>query len=69
MKEFFQKKAVIIVESIVIALAGAGLIIAGTTVEQVQQIPALAAGVLASIEALITMIQGLTQHSGNSNDQ
>lgn len=63
MKEFFQKKAVIIVESIVIALAGAGLIIAGTTVEQVQQIPALAAGVLASIESIITFIQGLTAKS------
>ena len=58
-KEFFEKKTVKIVESVVIAMGSAGLILGGLTVDTVQTIPTLTAGVLVAVEALITFIQGL----------
>lgn len=60
-KAFFSNKITIIVEGIVIALSATGLILAGTDVIDIQQIPADTLGVVAAVEALITLIQGLTK--------
>lgn len=60
-KEFFEKKPVKIVEAILIALSAAGLIIGGVNAEEiVPKITTATVGVLVTIEALITLIQGLT---------
>lgn len=59
-KAFFEKKVVKIVEAVVIAVASAGLIIGGITVETVAKIPAVTGGIIVAIEALITFIQAIT---------
>lgn len=60
-KAFFQKKIVKIIEGIVIAVAAAGLTISGVkATETVPQITTVTVGVLTAIEALITLIQGIT---------
>lgn len=59
-KAFFETKTVKIVESVVIALGAAGLLIGGLTIDQVEKIPTVTAGVVVAVEALITLIQGLT---------
>lgn len=61
MKEFFSKKPVIIVEGVVIAAAAAGLLIAGTSAEDIAKVPSCVAGILAAIESLITLVQGFTK--------
>lgn len=58
---FFQKKVVKIVEAVLIALAAAGLVIGGVNAsEVVPKITTTTVGVLVAIEALITLIQGIT---------
>lgn len=59
-KEFFQNKIVKIVEGVVIALASAGLILGGVSVDTIAKTPVLVLGVLTAIEAVITLIQGFT---------
>jgi len=61
-KAFFENKVTIIVESVVIALAAAGLFIGGVNAEETAKSIAFDVGaVLAAIEALITFIQGITK--------
>lgn len=60
-KEFFEKKQVKIAEGIVIAIASVGLILGGVNaIEVVPKITTVAVGVVTAIEAVITVIQGLT---------
>lgn len=59
-KEFFQKKVVIIVEAVIMALACVGLLIGGISAGTIAKIPNLVLVILTAIEALITFIQGLT---------
>lgn len=59
-KAFFDNKITKIVEGVVIALASAGLIIGGVTVDEIKTLPTVTMGVITAIEALITIIQGLT---------
>lgn len=60
-KEFFEKKAVKIVEGCVIAAASAGLIFGGVNAEEAAKTIAFSAGgIITAVEALITIIQGLT---------
>lgn len=60
-KAFFEKKSVKIVEAVLIALASAGLVIGGVNAEEiVPKITTATVGVLVAIEAVITLIQGLT---------
>ena len=59
-KAFFEKKVVIIVESVVIALAAAGLFIGGVNAQEAaSKIAANVLSIITAIEALITLIQGL----------
>jgi len=61
-KEFFEKKVVIVIEGILIAIASAGLISGGLdAVEQSTQIAKVTTGIFTAIEALITIIQGFTK--------
>lgn len=63
-KEFFEKKAVIITESIIMALCSAGLFIGGVNAEEAAKTIALdVGGVLLALETLITFIQGLKKKS------
>lgn len=60
-KAFFEKKPVKIVEGVLIALASAGLVIGGVQAQElVPKITTTTVGVLVAIEALITLIQGIT---------
>lgn len=62
LKKFFEQKAVIITESVLMALCSAGLIIGGINAEEVAKgIAADVGGILLAIETLITLIQGLTK--------
>ena len=58
-KAFFKNKVTITVEFILIAICCAGLIFAGVTVEQVAKVPALVAGILGAISALIIYITSI----------
>jgi len=58
-KAFFNNKIVQIVEFVLIAICCAGLIFAGVTVEEVAKVPALVAGILGAISALIMFIKGI----------
>ena len=58
-KAFFETKTVKIVESVVIAMGAAGLLIGGITIDNIEKIPTVTAGVVVAVEALITFIQGL----------
>lgn len=60
LKSFFEKKAVKIVEGVLIGLASAGLIAGGVSAGTVAKIPPLVVGVFTAIEAIITIIQGMT---------
>ena len=60
-KAFFHNKIVITVEFILIAICCAGLIFAGVTVEEVAKVPALVAGILGAISALITFITSIVK--------
>lgn len=57
-KAFFENKIVKIVEGVIVALASAGLIIGGVSVETIAKEPVLVLGVLTAIEAVVTLIQG-----------
>lgn len=60
-KAFFQKKIVKIIEGILIAVAATGLTIGGVkATETVPQITTVTVGILTAVEALITLIQGIT---------
>lgn len=64
-KEFFEKKSVKIVEAALIAVASIGLTIGGIkATEVVPQVTTVAVGVLTAVEAIVTLIQGLTTKKG-----
>lgn len=58
-KAFFNNKIVQIAEFVLIAICCGGLIFAGVTVEEVAKVPALVAGILGAISALIMFIKGI----------
>ena len=60
-KAFFHNKITITVEFILIAICCGGLIYAGVTVEEVAKVPALVAGILGAISALITFITSIVK--------
>jgi type IV secretory pathway VirB2 component (pilin) len=60
-KEFFNNKITKTVEFILIAICCGGLIFAGVTVEEVAKVPALVAGILGAISALITFITSIVK--------
>ena len=60
-KAFFNNKITKTVEFILIALCCGGLIYAGVTVEEVAKVPALVAGILGAISALITFITSIVK--------
>jgi hypothetical protein len=60
-KAFFNNKITETVEFILIAICCGGLIFAGVTVEEVAKVPALVAGILGAISALITFITSIVK--------
>ena len=60
-KAFFNNRITITVEFILIAICCGGLIFAGVTVEEVAKVPALVAGILGAISALITFITSIVK--------
>ena len=60
-KAFFNSKIKKTVEFILIALCCGGLIFAGVTVEEVAKVPALVAGILGAISALVTFITSIVK--------
>ena len=60
-KAFFDNKITKAVEFILIAICCGGLIFAGVTVEEVAKVPALVAGILGAISALITFITSIVK--------
>ena len=60
-KAFFDNKITKTVEFILIAICCGGLIFAGVTVEEVAKVPALVAGILGAISALITFITSIAK--------
>ena len=60
-KAFFNNKITNTVEFILIAICCGGLIFAGVTVEEVAKVPALVAGILGAISALITFITSIVK--------
>ena len=60
-KAFFNNKITKTVEFILIAICCGGLIFAGVTVEEVAKVPALVAGILGTISALITFITSIVK--------
>lgn len=60
-KNFFKKPAVIVIEGAVIAACATGMIIAGISDGAIAEIPKFTAGVVGAVEAIITLIQGLTK--------
>ena len=60
-KAFFNNKITKTVEFILIAICCSGLIFAGVTVEEVAKVPALVAGILGAISALITFITSIVK--------
>ena len=60
-KTFFDNKITKTVEFILIAICCGGLIFAGVTVEEVAKVPALVAGILGAISALITFITSIVK--------
>jgi hypothetical protein len=60
-KAFFENKITKTVEFILIAICCGGLIFAGVTVEEVAKVPALVAGILGAISALITFITSIVK--------
>ena len=61
LKAFFNNKITKTVEFILIAICCGGLIFAGVTVEEVAKVPALVAGILGAISALITFITSIVK--------
>lgn len=60
-KAFFDNKITKTVEFILIAICCGGLIFAGVKVEEVAKVPALVAGILGAISALITFITSIVK--------
>ena len=60
-KAFFNNKITKTAEFILIAICCGGLIFAGVTVEEVAKVPALVAGILGAISALITFITSIVK--------
>ena len=61
-KAFFQKKPVVITEGAVIAAASIGLFIGGfNATEIVPKVTTVAVAAVVAVEALITVIQGITK--------
>ena len=60
-KAFFNNMITKTVEFILIAICCGGLIFAGVTVEEVAKVPALVAGILGAISALITFITSIVK--------
>ena len=60
-KAFFDNKITKTVEFILIAICCGGLIFAGVAVEEVAKVPALVAGILGAISALITFITSIVK--------
>ena len=60
-KAYFNNKITKTVEFILIAICCGGLIFAGVTVEEVAKVPALVAGILGAISALITFITSIVK--------
>lgn len=60
-KAFFENKITKTVEFILIAICCGGLIFAGVTVEEVAKVPALVAGILGAISALVTFITSIVK--------
>lgn len=60
-KAFINNKITKTVEFILIAICCGGLIFAGVTVEEVAKVPALVAGILGAISALITFITSIVK--------
>lgn len=60
-KAFLNNKITKTVEFILIAICCGGLIFAGVTVEEVAKVPALVAGILGAISALITFITSIVK--------
>ena len=60
-KAFFDNKITKTLEFILIAICCGGLIFAGVTVEEVAKVPALVAGILGAISALITFITSIVK--------
>lgn len=60
-KAFFNNKITKTIEFILIAICCGGLIFAGVTVEEVAKVPALVAGILGAISALITFITSIVK--------
>ena len=60
-KAFFNNKITKTVEFILIAICCGGLIFAGVTIEEVAKVPALVAGILGAISALITFITSIVK--------
>lgn len=58
-KAFFNNKITKTVEFILIAICCGGLIIAGVTVEEIAKVPALVAGILGAVSALIIFITSI----------
>lgn len=58
-KAFFNNTIVQIVEFVLIAICCGGLIFAGVSYEEVAKVPALVAGILGAISALIMFIKGI----------
>ena len=59
-KAFFELKTVKIIEAVIMALAAAGLIIGGVSIDTIKTVPTVTLGVITALEALITFIQGIT---------
>lgn len=60
-KAFFNNKITKTVEFILIAICCGGLIFAGVTVEEVAKIPAMVAGILGAISALVIYITSIVK--------
>lgn len=60
-KAFFDNKITKLVEFILIAISCGGLIIAGVTVEEIAKVPALVAGIIGAVSALIIFITSIVK--------
>lgn len=59
MKKFFQKKAVMITEAVLMVVGAAGLTISGVSAEGVQKLGTLAIAGVTAIDAIVTAIAAL----------
>ena len=59
MKEFFQKKWVMITEAVLLVLGAVGLSVSGVSAEGIQKIGSLAIAGVTAIDAIVTAIAAL----------